>query len=116
MLNDKPGKFHVDEMGRLFFKPVRNWPIEELVVRISAILCSNNIRFEPFRKNPPSDKSWVLDDSNNWRFNQARPDQQGEVWPEDEEDGPVYFIFKRYYNDSQRPALEAIGAALVWMV
>ena len=103
MLNDKPAEFHI-EAGRLFFKSPRNWPVEELAQRLADIVC--NSRFEPFRKNKGSDEDWTLDSGNNWWFHMA-PDK-GEGW---------YYIVHRYYHEpSDRVKLEALGAALVWLI
>jgi len=105
MLNDKPGEFEVaTQNGRLYFKPTRNWPVEELAQRIADIICDS--RFEPFRKNKGSDEDWTLDSGNNWWFHMA-PDK-GEGW---------YYIAYRYCCESRdKTKMEALGAALIWLI
>ena len=104
-MNDTPGEFKVNEQGKLLFKPALNWPIEDLVVRIARIICHDQT-FQPFRKNEGRDDSWVLDNGNNWWFHTAP--EEGEGW---------YDIVYRYYrNNDYRPKLEAVGAALIWLV
>lgn len=104
MLNGNPGEFRVNEQGALLFKPVLNWPIDELVVRVARIICHDQT-FQPYRKNEGEDDSWVLDLSNNWWFHMTP--EEGEGW---------YDITYRYSSSQDRSKLEALGAALVWLI
>ena len=103
MLNDNPGEFRVNEQGALLFKPVLSWPIEELVVRVARIICHDQT-FQPYSKNK-GDDDWVLDSGNNWWFH--RNPEAGEGW---------YDVTYRYFHEDGRAKLEALGAALVWLI